>query len=327
MAAALGMNYGRLDNIIRRHLSTEYAAATEAYHARVRAAVEVGVHVTPTVPGVTTRPFEVPIAAPAPSLEGRCVTAVVKGDRHVPYHDLRFHAIVLAILSDIKPDINVDMGDLFDCSQISRWPVDPARESRLQDELDIGRTILHQEAQAAPNALRFILEGNHEARMHKVWESMGDRQGREIGKLRSIRSAMEWRNLLDLDAIGWQWIPTEAQAHTETLPKLVTMHGTTTGVRKWSTWSAKAAWERIGRSVAVGHCHRAGVALHRDHNGQAFWIETGCGCNFVQPYGSDFDWQQAITVIEWNEDRSLMQPTQIVVRDGRAMFRGREYVG
>jgi hypothetical protein len=36
------------------------------------------------------------------------------------------------------------------------------------------------------------------------------------------------------------------------------------------------------------------------------------------------DWQQAVTIYEWNEDRSLMDVRQVLIRDGRAVYDGVE---
>jgi hypothetical protein len=87
-------------------------------------------------------------------------------------------------------------------------------------------------------------------------------------------------------------------------------------VRKWSGWSGKGEWEKYGRSGVSGHTHRLGWFVHRDHNGNSNWAETGCTCLLESPYGVDFDWQQGFVVMTWNQDHRL-QDTQFVSIQGR----------
>lgn len=96
-------------------------------------------------------------------------------------------------------------------------------------------------------------------------------------------------------------------------------------VRKWSGWSGKGEWEKYGRSGASGHTHRLGWFVHRDHNGNANWIETGCTCKLEAPYGVDFDWQQGCVVVTWNHDHRLQNVEFVSIRDGSALWRTREY--
>jgi len=269
------------------------------------------------------RPFTVPIPKSAPfSYPKAWTTAVVYGDTHVPYQDKDAIAIVMAVIADAQPDIIVNLGDLVDAWQISHFSKDPSRLDTLQDNIDEAREHLHQVSQIAPSARKVLLEGNHETRLSRIICGLEGPQ-RELGRLRAFQQALQWPNLLQLDSIGWEWVPERLQSRTQVLPKIITKHGTV--VRKWSGLSAKGEWEKYGRSGISGHTHRLGTFLHRDHNGNSQWIESGCTCLLDAPYGVDFDWQQGLIVLTWNEDAFLQNVEMIAIRDGRAIWRDREY--
>lgn len=270
---------------------------------------------------VPVRPFSVAIPPAVPQRDGKVFTAVVYGDTHVPFHDPAALAVVRGIVRDVKPDILLNVGDLVDAWQISRFDKDPTRRDSLQDNIDEARQHLAEMALAAPKSRRVLLEGNHEARLTRtIWGLDG--AARELPKLRLFQQAMTWPTLLETNAIGWDFVPDREQTKTQILPKIITKHGSV--VRPSSGAAAKGEWTKYGRSGLSGHTHRLGHFFHRDHNGTASWIETGCTCLLDPPYGTDFDWQQGVAVITWNKDRRLMQTDLVSIRDGSALWRGKE---
>lgn len=268
------------------------------------------------------RPFEVPLPAPALSNKASSLKAVVFGDTHIRYQDEDALAIVEAVIEREKPSIIVHIGDLIDAGMISlKFAIDPTRLETLQDDIDMARVKLHQWAQLAPKAQRWLLEGNHEQRLTRlIWNLEG--AARELPRLRIFQKHLTWPSLLGLDSIGWNWVSSEDQPRDDILPKLLVKHGDV--VRKFGGWSAKEEWGRTGRSGVSGHTHRANIWRHKDYNGQATWTETGCTCRYDVPGARNPDWQQAVTIYEWSEDRSLMDVRQISIRDGRAMWNGQE---
>ena len=272
------------------------------------------------------RPFAVPIAKAIDPRPGKSITALVIGDTQYPFHDRKCLSVVEGILAQTKPDVLLHMGDLIDCWQISDYGQDPAKMGNLQNDIDGCRTLLHRWAQLAPSARRVLLEGNHEDRLRRlIWKLPGTAS--ELARLRSFQEAMTWPSLLDMDGIGWEWIPAGQQSRTPILPKLISIHGhQLKGSPTVEGACARKCVTRYGRSVIVGHHHRACVISRRDHNGQAFGIETGCTCLLDgQPYGEDFNWQQALTLIEWSGDQKLMTVQQVHIRDGRARWQGQDY--
>jgi Calcineurin-like phosphoesterase len=268
------------------------------------------------------RPFEVPIPAPARATEGKPLRAVVFGDSHIRYHDERAFAIAEAVIKREKPDILVHLGDLIDAGMISeKFPIDPRRLETLQDDIDLAKVKLHQWAQLAPQAERWLLEGNHEQRLTRlIWNLKG--AARELPRLNIFQQYMSWPTFLGLDEIGWKWVSYDDQPRDDILPRLLVKHGEI--VRKFGGWSAKGEWEKSGRSGVSGHTHRANIWRHKDYNGQATWTEAGCTCLSTTPGARNPDWQQAVTIYEWSEDRALMDVRQVLIRDGRAFYGGLE---
>lgn len=269
--------------------------------------------------------FSVRIPAPAKRKDGKVLRAVVFGDSHVPYHDEGALAVVEAVIVDVKPDVLVHLGDLLDAGMLStKFPTDPRRMDTLQADINTARRKLAQWAQLAPNAERWLFEGNHEQRLTRlIWSLQGAH--RELAKLDEFGHAMTWHNLLKTEEIGWKWVDYDNQPATDCLPKLLVKHGSR--VSKWGGFTAKAEWMTYGASGISGHTHRANIWRHKDYNGQATWIEAGCTCRYDVPGAHDPDWQTAVTVLEWSEDRSLLHAEQVLIRDGRAIWRGREYGG
>jgi hypothetical protein len=242
------------------------------------------------------------------------LTAVVFGDTHFPFQDDRALRAVLSIIRAVKPQVVVHLGDLLDSWQLSRFDKDPARRDSLQENIKEAREFLAAVRRAAPKAECTLLEGNHEDRLRRaIWQARGTQ--REIVSLDDVREAAAWPSLLKLKSMSWDWVPYMEQAHRPVLPKIITKHGTV--VSRWSGVTAKTEWMRYGKSGISGHTHRAGIFYHRDHNGQAVWIEAGCTCSLTNvQYGSDFDWQQACVLLHWSGDRRLMAEQVIRIRDG-----------
>lgn len=270
---------------------------------------------------VPVRPFQVKIPkAPSIKTSKGSFSAVVYGDSHFPFHDPAAIKVVRGIIQDVRPNVLLHDGDLVDCWSISRFDKDPTRRDTLQDNIDEARQHLAEMALIAPKSRRVLFEGNHENRLTRLIANL-EGAARELPKLRIFQKSLTWPKLLELDTIGFEFVPEREQSRTPILPRLISKHGTV--VRKWSGATARGEWEKYGRSGVSGHTHRLGDFKHRDHNGTATWIEAGCTCLLDPPYGVDFDWAQGCVVLTWNQDRRLMNSELINIRDGAALFRER----
>ncbi len=265
-------------------------------------------------------PFAVRVPKPARRTGAKPLKAVVFGDSHYPYQDDGAVACVEAVIRDFRPDVLVHLGDLLDAGQISsKFLLDPEHPTSLKQDILQVREKLAQWAQLAPSAERWLLEGNHEDRLRRlIWGLQGP--ARELATL----GIQNWVELLRLAQIGWTWVPYTSQPERGILPKMLVKHGDV--VSQWAGFTAKREWMAYGHSGISGHTHRAIIWPHTDDNGVARWIECGCTCRYDIPWaGSRTDWQQAVTLLEWNADRYLMHAEQPFIRNGSLLWRSKEY--
>lgn len=250
------------------------------------------------------------------------LSAFVFSDTHFGVHDPQALGVCMAIMEALQPQRIIHLGDLLDAYHISRFAHDPNKTERLQVEIDEAHAFLAALASMHPKAERWLLEGNHEDRLRRTaWEMLGP--GRELVSLRSFQDHISWPKLLGLNDIGWNWVPTGQQTRTQVLPGIITKHGSV--VRKYSGYTARAEWERYGKSGMSGHTHRMSSFYHRDHNGSHVWMETGCTCLLNPDYVQDPDWQQGCVVLTFDADGSRFNAEPIYIQDGRAIWRGKEY--
>ena len=256
-----------------------------------------------------------------PPESGGMYIQVSLSDSHFPFHDPRYNAVALQIIEDLNPQLVVHHGDLLDCYKISRFEKDPKHRVSLQEEIEMGAAFLGEIAAVSPNAERWLIKGNHEDRLRKVvWDIASNHpQAAQILQLPNVWEQLSWPKLLGLESMGWQWVETKKKL----FGKLILKHGTI--VRKWSAGTAKGEYEKYGMSGMSGHTHRAGAFYHSDHNGPHAWFELGCGCTLDPSYCEDPDWQQALSVVTWNASRTRYSVEQVIVHDGTAIFRGRQY--
>lgn len=272
-------------------------------------------------------PLAIDIPPPAkrtPSRD-RLLRALLWGDTHYPYQDDRAVSIVEQIAKDTQPDVLVHMGDGVDAGDLSlKFKQNPDRESTLQDEINLMRFHLARMRLACPDADFFALEGNHEQRLARLlWELEGP--SKALAHLTEIRKVLTWPVLLGLDQLRVRWVPMAEQSKTEILPKWIVKHGTV--VRTKSAYTAAAEWMKYGKSGSSGHTHRLGMFAHRDHNGNHFWVETGCTCDLNPEYTTDPDWQQGAVFLAFDPTTGAMAIEPIYIHNGLAVFRDTIYQG
>jgi predicted phosphodiesterase len=314
----MDVSYVRVDNLIKNYISQEWRDLKRVHDA------SQGPESKPSrafrdVLDVPPPKFAKTFPFPKPG-RNKQKTAVIFGDSHRPFHDEAALTVVRGIVKESRPDLLVHVGDANDCYTISRYSTDPARLHTLQDDLDSTRAMFHGFSEAAPQAKKIFLGGNHEDRLRKmIWDLKG--AARELGKLRVFQKAMTWPVLLDLDAIGWEYVDYTKQPLVGEIPRLLLKHGEV--VRKWSGWTAKAEWEKNARSGISGHTHRLGTFYHRDLNGSHVWQEAGCTCSLEPEYVRQPDWQHGCLVVTYTAD--WFHIATVYIENGRAVWRQKEF--
>lgn len=272
---------------------------------------------------VAPQPFEVEIPAPVEKAKGKWQHAVVIPDPHQPYTDPKWERIVLDVIRDVKPAKVICLGDLLDCYSLSKFDTNPARLEKLQDEIDLGRKFLWRIAEAAPQAERHLLEGNHEDRLRRtVWNMQGAH--RELARLREFQRLLRWENLLQLEGVGFSWTDYADQPRTDILPLNAVMHGVR--VNKHSAGTARLEHETYHMSGISGHTHRLGMYFKRDIKGSHCWVEAGHGAGDLEYAKKHENHHQGLVVTTYTTDRKPWFGHELVfVEKGYARWGTTEY--
>ncbi len=249
--------------------------------------------------------------------------AVVYGDTHIPFESPSALAVVRKVITLAKPDVLINVGDLFDAWQISRFPKDPRRKESFQYDIFLGIEHLNDFAAAAPKAALYFLEGNHEERLRRTVWGMKD-EARQLAGLDIFEKYVNWQTILREGELSerWTFVSYDDQP-VEIIPQLLAKHGTKLASGMGASGrTAFKEWISYGMSGFSGHTHRLGDFFHRDRNGSHRWFETGCTCEVdgtVPGSGSDQDWQQGCAVLTYTD--SWFNVELVYIQDGRALWR------
>lgn len=180
---------------------------------------------------------------------------VVEGDHQAPYFDPELDAAATQLVADLQPDEHVFLGDGADLPTISRHPDHPAAMATVRECLEAYYGILRRRSDAAPNARRRKLKGNHDWRLESELLGRAERMyglapvGEEVPSL-------SLRRLLHLDRLGIELVEDPRgweHGEVELVPGahgLVVRHGWLTGAN-----TAERSLKKRGRSLIVGHGH------------------------------------------------------------------------
>lgn len=264
----------------------------------------------------------------------------------IPLHDERAMRVARMIARAAMPDVIVNCGDSIDLSSLSRHPKD---SNHFMSELGPAFQRVHDyyaELKADnPNARLVEVSSNHNQRMAKfVLE--------RAPELYDVYRAGEERDypvntypyLVNAKHLGLEWhggYPAGEFVYGEEYqaPPLVFRHGiesTTNGT------TASRIMKRYPDTHNVhGHDHSASEAYHTTRDGRvlgSFVVGALCRTDGIVPsYWSSIDdhnrpvyrhenWQQSVAVITDHQNGQYTFEN-ILIQDGRAYWRGREYNG
>jgi len=177
-------------------------------------------------------------------------------DLHIPFIDVRVLKVVQMWYKRHKPDLVVQLGDMFDFKAWSRWPKDSDDDSpheEFEASIKLGSTV----AKMFPNME--ILMGNHDMRVAK--------RAMEVGFTKHI--------MRDLDEIfpydGWNWHADPREKLIINTPKgpIWFLHGDEQG----GTAAQKS--RLLGISVVQGHSHQSSIVHSSSLAHSVFAMETG----------------------------------------------------
>jgi len=230
------------------------------------------------------------VEAPRALSEGH-TNILIGGDFHIPLHD---PAAVDAFIEAIRvnqPEIIVLLGDVLDCSSISRFdhsPTDPP----LQAELDIAKGILLRIVEVTPIDSRIVYTfGNHEGPRLEKWLM------RNPGLFGL--NVLTIQGLLGLDELGIEYLP---YGTPFIWGDCMFYHGSK--LSQHAGYAAKAEMETTRHTglIFTGHTHRCGHVCRTDSYGKVTqaW-ECGTLADPAQAvymtHSPVINWQRAYTLV------------------------------
>lgn len=273
-----------------------------------------------------TKPIEAPVDSTTTADGDLPKILVCDGDLHYPIQDPYVEAAKFKLISDLKPNAYVNIGDLYDFWPISSHEKDAARlmdgKGLLQAEFNSAKPYWREVCKHTSGDIHFIL-GNHENRLNRLINA-------NIGLFKL--DAFEWKKMAEIpDRVRVHKYGTQLRVGPMTFE-----HGDRIGGRFGVAHPAHWFMQNKGtRNVLFGHTHRS-ETKHRtvyDENGEPHTyvaINQGHGSNVAeQTYAYEPNWQHGLTVMEYwkdgNKPRFTAMPITIV--NGRFSFHGKVYDG
>ena len=239
-------------------------------------------------------------------------TWVCEYDHQAPYFDERLDAAVTAMVADVQPYGHVFGGDLLDLPTVSKHADHPSAAATPQECVDAGYGILRRRAEAAPNAKRKKIRGNHDWRIEGEQLSRAERL-HGLAPAGEAEAALSLRRLLHLDALGVELVSDPRgwqHDEVEIVPGpygLVARHGWLTGAN-----TAEKSVRKRGRSIIVGHTHQPEHAWVWDPSMQCHrqGVVAGAQCltrDIRFPHFAVLDgWASGPVVVTVHSDRNFM---------------------
>ena len=234
-------------------------------------------------------------------------TALIIPDAHHPEQDQKALDLIYKIASNEKLDRVVQLGDLLDFYQVSRYSKNPARASgdKLQYELDCGEKFVEKFTNLAQVT---IIDSNHGDRLEKYLKE-------KAPGLYGLR-ALSLKNLLNLNKYN---------ANTSGplfLGNLLVMHGHEYNFSaNGAGTTVKKIVEKTGNSVMIGHVHKLASIHLQKRSFSAEGYEMGCVCNFDNDYCLDPDWALGFGFVHYrdNGDKSFHVEQIKIERCGKGL--------
>lgn len=216
-------------------------------------------------------------------------------DEHFPFQDNKAREVALKIVQDFNPDVLPAGSDGLDFYKLSRFDRDPERmrQTTMQSEILMWQKAQREWNDAAPNARRPYIPGNHEERWNKA-----------IWKLDPFPELLDLSlaKVLRLKELGIE----EKMSEEIDLGEVVIRHGQI--VKQHSAASARGEVERqrFQVSTMTGHTHRGGIYMTTTRRGIVYGVECFCLCKLDPWYGQGpYDWQNGLVLATIHKDKSL----------------------
>ncbi|WP_158881919.1 metallophosphoesterase [Amycolatopsis anabasis] len=222
---------------------------------------------------------------------------VVISDTQMPYEDRKALKSILRFIGEYQPDEVVQIGDLMDYPQPSRWNKGTAAEyeGSVFEDSDYAKRHFLKPLRDVYQGPVGILEGNHDLRPRTYLA--------KYAPALASSGAFDFDVLLDFDGFGVEKLPD----FYKFAPGWVMTHGHVgkISLSRIAGNTALNAAKNFQTSVIMGHTHRLGKASHTfgfggDISRQVTGVEVGNLmnmklANYLQ--GGTANWQQGFALV------------------------------
>jgi len=232
------------------------------------------------------------------------------------------------IAVETQPDEIVLSGDWVDFAEISdKYLRTPQCEQMVQPTIIELAWWLAQFRAVCPNARMIYLEGNHENRLPKMMAKHIP-WAYDLHSINELEDhpALSVPRLLGLDQLNIEWVGNYPSARLPLSPSLAVSHGEIARAGRGATVHYTIRGSQY--TEVYGHVHRAEITsktIHDINGGQHYITHVSAGLlghidGRIPGGKSEYDWQQALVVVDYTDD--MAQPQLVYIKDGMALFEG-----
>lgn len=243
-------------------------------------------------------------------------TILTVSDIQVPYQHKRAVAALTRFVKEWQPDVVQSVGDEIDMPQLSQWTKGTKGEyaGQLHKHRDETTRILEA------LQVRHVSRSNHSDRLSKYLNAYGPGLADE--------PELQLTRYMRYDELG---ITYHKQMY-EFAPGWLLAHGDEGGLSGEAGRTALKLAQRVGKSVACGHTHRAAIIPYTEaHSGKhvrtIYGMEVGClmaleQASYLKSGGANWQLSFGIHFV----DGRHVSPHLIYMRpDGTFVWEGREW--
>ena len=259
----------------------------------------------------------------------------------IPFHDERAISVALQIVRDLQPDLIVNIGDLLDLAEFSRFVGEVGFARTTQASLNRAHQYLATQKALAPNAKIVLFEGNHDLRI-QTWIKQNGMAAFGLQRANEPESwpVMSIPHLLGLDELGVEYLDGYPASSYYINDRLKVKHGDKTG-KRGTVANKIVSDEQV--STITGHTHGLEMVYHtvdtRRGPRTRFAATMGCLCRidggipstkggtnaFGRPVKRYEDWQQAVGVVTYMDGDNPFALEHAYIHEGFSLFRGTPY--
>lgn len=234
------------------------------------------------------------------SLAGK--TMFVLSDQHYTYEgspeggiDPQAEACILQAITQVKPDLFVNIGDVGEWESVSHWKYKRIKRPPLQyqiaelekeaEAVNAGVDLVDQALKEANCTDKHIIEGNHEAWLDAFCEEHP-----------YLKSQFSPDKIMNLKARGYRYHPYGKYVH---FGKLAMYHGGHFA----SKYHAHQHVTHLGHNIMYGHTHDAQTAKISTLGGVRGAWSIGCVCKLTKAFlkGRPTNWSHNFAIVHFFE--------------------------